>query len=197
MFVRIRRVAVTAASALALGALAVPAAQANVLSLLPGTCDDQAASQPFAAYGDYNSYVLVPGGDFKPGGVPWLLSGGASVRNGSLSLPAGSWATSPADCTSIYDPTVRLFIRNTGSSSSHLVVQALYPGLLGSVQTATVGEITGSSSWSPSPAMGLLTENLLSTLSLGQTVIAFRFHPADSSGSWSITNVYLDPFGRR
>lgn len=197
MLVHVRRVAVTAASALALGAFAVPAAQANILSLLPGTCGNQAVSQPFAAYGDNNSYVLVPGGDFKAGGVPWLLSGGASVQSGSLSLPSGSSATSPADCTSIYDPTVRLFIRNTGSSSSHLVVQALYPGLLGGVQTATVGDITGNSSWSPSPAMGLLGENLLSTLSLSQTVIAFRFRPADSVGHWSITSVYLDPFGRR
>ena len=36
MFVRMRRVALTAVSTLALGAVAVPAAQANILSLLPG-----------------------------------------------------------------------------------------------------------------------------------------------------------------
>src|SRR6202035_5924549 len=98
--------------------------------------------------------------------------GGASAGNGSLSLPAGSSAISPATCTSIYQPTVRLFVRNTGSPSSHLIVQALYPGLLGGVQTATIGQVTGSSDWSPSPAMSLLGENLLATLSLGQTAIA-------------------------
>lgn len=196
MFVRIRRVALASVSTLALAALAGPAAQANVLSLLPGTCSNQAVSQPFAAYGDTNSYTLVPGGNFQAGSVPWALTGGASAANGALSLPAGSSATSPADCTSIYDPTVRLFVRNTGSPTSHLIVQALYPGLLGGVQKATLGEITGSSGWSPSPAMSLTGANLLSTLSLDQTVIAFRFIPADSSGNWSITGVYLDPFGR-
>jgi hypothetical protein len=191
-----RRVAVTAVSALALGALVVPAAQANVLSLLPGSCGSQTESQPFAAYGDTNSYTLVPGGDFQSGSTPWVTTGGASAGNESLSLPAGSSALSPATCTSIYHPTVRLFVLNTGSPSSHLIVQALYPGLLGGVQTATIGQLTGSSDWSPSPAMSLLSENLLSTLSLGQTVIAFRFIPADASGNWSIAGVYLDPFGR-
>ncbi len=143
MFVRIRRVAVTAASALALGALAVPAAQASVLSLLPGSCGNQLESQPFAAYGDNNDYTLVPGGDFQAGGTPWVLTGGAAAAAGSLTLPAGSSAVSPANCTNIYHPTVRLFVRNTGSPSSQLIVQALYPGLLGGVQSATIGELTG------------------------------------------------------
>ena len=62
----------------------------------------------------------------------------SNAGNGSLSLPAGSSALSPADCTNIYHPTLRLFVRNTGSPSSHLLVQALYPGLLGGVQTATI-----------------------------------------------------------
>jgi hypothetical protein len=196
MFGWIRRAAVTATSALALGALAVPAAQANVLSLLPGSCGNQAESQPFAAYGDNNSYTLVPGGDFQSGSTPWATTGGATAGNGSLSLPAGSSALSPASCTNIYHPTVRLFVQNTGSPSSQLLVQALYPGLLGGVQTATIGQLTASSDWSPSPAMSLLSQNLLATLSLGQTAIAFRFVPADASGDWSISNVYLDPFAR-
>jgi hypothetical protein len=196
MFMRIRRVALAGVSTLALGMLAVPAAQANVLSLLPGSCGNQPESQPFAAYGDNSNYTLVPGGDFQPGGLPWLLTGGAGDSNGSLSLPAGSSALSPASCTNIYSPTLRLFVRNTGSPSSHLIVQALYPGLLGGIRTATIGELTGSSNWSPSPIMSLQGQNLLATLSLSQTAIAFRFIPADSSGDWSIDNVYLDPFIR-
>jgi hypothetical protein len=178
-----------------------------LLSILPGSCGNQPASQPFAQWGDYSSYTPVPGGTFEAGSVPWFL-GGAKVAPGnetyyvsgpgslSLSLPSGSSATSPLSCTSIYDPTVRLFVRNTGSPSSHLMVQALYPGLLGGLQASTIGALSGSSSWKPSPAMGLLVSNLLSTVSLGQTVIGFRFTPADSSGSWSIDDVYLDPFHR-
>ena len=197
MFGRIRRVVITSVSTLALGALAVPAAQANILSLLPGSCGSQAVSQPFAGYGDTNNYTLVPGGAFQSGSTPWLTTGGASASDGALSLPAGSSAISPASCTSIYEPTLRLFVRNTGSPSSQLTVQALYPGLLGGVQSTTIGELTASSSWSPSPAMSIQGQNLLATLSLSQTAIAFRFTPADGAGDWSISNVYLDPFGRR
>jgi hypothetical protein len=190
------RVGLAAALAtLAAGAVSVPSAQASLFSLLPGSCSAP-ESQPFTAYGDYNYYVQVPGGDFQADGTPWTLTGGANVSSGSLSLPSGSSATSPAACTSIYQPTLRLFVRNTGSASSRLKVQALYPGLLGSVQTTTLGYLSGTSSWAPSPAMSLLVNNLLATVSLTQTAIAFRFIPADNAGNWSIDNVYLDPYFR-
>jgi hypothetical protein len=114
----------------------------------------------------------------------------------SLALPAGSSATTLPSCTSIYHPTVRLFLRNTGSKSSRLLVQALYPGLLGGVQSATVAELTGSASWAPSQAMPLLLSNLLATTSLAPTVIAFRFSTTNDGGAWSIDDVYLDPFHR-
>lgn len=196
MIFRIRVALVAALSTLAVGAVAGPAAQANALSLL-GTCGNQPESQPFAAYSDYHYYTLVPGGNFLPGGVQWLTSGGASVAAGAMSLPAGSSATSPVSCTSIFEPTARLFVRNTGSPSSHLIVQARYPGLLGGVDTATIGNLTGSSGWTPSPAMPLTVENLLATLSLDRTTIAFRFIPSGAGGDWSIDNVYLDPYMRR
>jgi hypothetical protein len=208
MIRRTRTVLLGAISALTVGAVAAPVSQANLLSLLPGSCGNQAESQPFAPWGDFNHYTPVPGGTFVAG-TPWAVSGGAgaSADDGtlvvdgvgntkSLSLPFGSSATSPANCTSIYHPTVRAFVRNTGSSSSKLIVQALYPGLLGGVQTATLGELSGTSSWQPTPALTLLVSNLLSTLSLGQTAIAFRFIPADSTGHWRVDDVYIDPFGR-
>jgi hypothetical protein len=209
MTVRIRAVVMAALSALTLGVLAAPAAQANPLSLLPGSCGNQPESQPFAQWGDNNSYTLVPGGSFEAGSAPWLLSGGAKVSAGnetyyvgrtsdsqSLTLPSGSSATSLPSCTSIYHPTVRLFVRNTGAASSRLTVQALYPGLLGGVQVATIGQLTGSSTWAASPAMSLMVCNLLSTVSLSNTVIGFRFTPADHTGAWTIDDVYLDPFHR-
>jgi hypothetical protein len=208
MIRRIRAVFLAASSVLALASIAAPAAHANPLSILPGSCGNQPASQPFARFGDYNEYTPVPGGSFEAGSVPWALTGGAHVVTGnetyhvagagnshSLALPAGSSATSPASCTSIYHPTVRLFVRNTGATSSHLIVQAIYPTLLG-VGTSTIGELSGSSSWKPSPAMSLLVTNLLATLSLNHTSIAFRFVPADRTGNWTIDDVYLDPFMR-
>ena len=195
MFLRSRIALAATLSALALGAVGVPSAQASLFSLLPGSCSAP-ESQPFAAYADYNNYVLVPGGTFQSGGTPWTLTGGAQVSSGALFLPTGSTATSPASCTSIYQPTLRMFVRNTGSASSRLKVEALYPGLLGSVRTATLGYLPGTSSWAPSPAMSLLVNDLLATVSLAQTAIAFRFIPADSTGNWSITDVYVDPYFR-
>ena len=202
-------VASVAVSALGLLAAIVPSAQASVLSLLPGSCGQQAESQVFARWGDENEYTLVKGGDFEAGTPGWQLSRDAAVVNGnetfyvhaatdshSLSLPSGSSAISAASCTSIYHPTVRMFVRNQGAPSSHLLVQALYPGLLGGVDTTTIGELSGTSSWEPSPAMPLLLDNLLATVSLDQTVIAFRFTPTTGSGSWSIDDVYLDPYCR-
>ncbi len=204
-----RVAALAACSTLALAGFAAGGAQAGILSLLPGACGNQPESQPFLQWGDTNEYTPVPGGSFEPGSAPWTLTGGASVVSGnetfyvssksdshSLALPAGSSATSPASCTDIYHPTLRLFLRNTGSVRSHLTVDALYPGLLGGVQTAEIGSLTGSSSWEPTPQLELLVDNLMATLSLDQTAIAFRFAPADSLGNWRIDDVYLDPFCR-
>jgi hypothetical protein len=209
MMRRTRSVLLGAISALTLGAVVAPASQADLLSVLPGSCGSQPEWQVFAPWGDFNYYTPVPGGAFVSGTTPWAFSGGATVSsdsgslvvNGisdtrSLSLPAAGTATSPANCTSIYHPTVRFFVRNTGSETSRLKVEALYPGLLGSVQTATLGYVSGSSSWQLSPALELLVTNLLSTVSLDQTTIAFRFIPADSTGHWSVDDVYLDPYGR-
>jgi hypothetical protein len=206
MNIRTSAALVAVLSSLALSALAVPAAQANVLSILPGSCGNQDASQPFAQWGDRANYTLVPGGTFEAGSPPWILSRGAAVIDGnesyyvhdgtderSLSLPSGSSATSWAVCTSIYHPTARLFVKNTGSASSRLKVEALYPGLLGGVQVARLGNLSGNSEWKPTPTLPLTVTNLLATLSLDRTAIAYRFSPADASGKWSIDDVYVDP----
>jgi hypothetical protein len=200
------RAALMVAFSFAVVALTVPVAQANVLSILPGSCGNQIDSQPFARWGDTNNYTLVSGGTFEAGSLPWGLFWGANVAAGnesyyvhagsdhnSLSLPNGSSATSMAVCASIYHPTVRLFVANTGSASSRLRVEALYPALLGGVQAARLGELSGTSTWQPSPALQLGVTNLLATLSLQQTAIAYRFTPQGTGGQWRIDDVYLDP----
>jgi hypothetical protein len=200
------RAALVAAFSFALLAVSCSAAEANLLSILPGSCGLEMDSQPFARWGDTNNYTLVPGGTFEAGAVPWALSSGANVvagnesyyvhdssDNRSLSLPPRSSATSPAVCTSIYQPTLRLFVQNTGSASSRLGVEALYPALLGGVQVARLGDLTGTSSWQQSPALQLTVTNLFATLSLQQTAIAYRFTPEGTVGQWRIDDVYVDP----
>ncbi len=202
------RTAMTAVSAFAMVTAMASPAGASVLSVLPSSCGNEPESQAFLPWQDAAEYTPAPGGSFEAGSSAWGLANGASVATGnesfnvsgtgdrSLTLPAGSSATSPNACTSIYHPTVRFFARNTGSSTSRLTVQALYPGLLGRTQVATIGTITGSSTWQPSPTLGLLVPDLLSTVALNETTIAFRFVPADNAGAWQIDDVLIDPFGR-
>lgn len=206
MFGRIRVTLLAAMSVGALLAIGASAAHASVLSLLPGSCGAQPESQPFAQWGDDNYYTPMPGGGFEPGGPAWLLTGGAEVVPGnesynvaggsySLSLPAGSSATSPPACTGTDHPSARLFVQNTGSPSSQLNVWATYPPVLGVLpDTVYLGQISGSASWQPSGylVMGLLN-NTIGSLNFGETVVSLTFAPADSSGHWRIDDVYLDP----
>jgi hypothetical protein len=181
-------------------------AHAGLLSLAPGSCG-YPESQPFSQFGDFNYYVPVPGGTFEPGSPSWALRGGAKIVSGnesynvsgpgshSLSLPAGSSATSPFACTGIDHPSMRFFVRNTGSSSSRLNVYATYPTLLGLLRVNTyLGYVTGSGTWHPASKVDIgLLNNTLGSLMLGESTVSFTLAPADRSGNWSIDDVYLDP----
>ena len=206
--IRLRAAVAAAGSIATLFALAVPSAQASVLSVDPNSCGDAPVTQPFSGFGDGAGYIPVPGGSFESAAEAWTLSSDASTVDGnesfyvnddtdqsSLSLPPGSSATSPAMCTSIYRPTLRFFVRNQGSRLSNLKVEALYRGPLGNVGLLQLGVITGNS-WTPSIRMPILA-SLLSTLPGASTSVAFRFTPVGSSGAWSIDDVYVDPIGRR
>ena len=205
---RLRAAVAAATATVAVGGLVAPAANAGTLSLAPANCGPAPTSQPFRAFGDILSYTPVPGGSFEAGAPSWTLTGAAAVKPGnetfyvnaktdsrSLSLPAGSSATSPSVCTGIDRPTIRFFARNTGSLLASLRVEALYPGLAGSVGVLQLGLVTGSS-WNPSQPLPVLA-SLVSTLPGGSTSLAFRFTPVGSAGSWSIDDVYVDPIARR
>ena len=99
------------------------AAQADVVDT--GACNSAALSQPFAPWGDNASYQLAPGGDFECG--DWSLNGNAQIVSGSepfaatgtlgsssLSVPAGSSATSPQTCLNASYPSMRMFVSGSG-----------------------------------------------------------------------------------
>lgn len=201
MFSKIRMAAVAAGSSAAMLAAIAPSAHAGLLSLATGPCGQQ-EYQPFASFGDPNDYVQVPGGSFEWGSPSWRVAGGAKVVTGgaydgsrSLSLPAGSSATSPAACTGIDHPSMRFFVRNSGSSSSRLTVYATFPLLLGLPYTANLGSVSGTGTWQPSSVVQIgLLNNTLGSLTLGESTVSFTFVP--SGGNWRIDDVYLDPFHR-
>jgi hypothetical protein len=188
----------------ALGAITTPANAALGLACPSPT------SKAFAPWNDFAYYAYAPNGGFESGSNGWSLSGGARVVVGnesfyihgkgerySLSLPAGSSATSPPMCISLFSSKMRFFTANQGSASSRLKVQVIYRGGVGgllSLVTKTLGlsdfgYITAGRAWQPSPPIGMLS----GTLPLLTTSVQFRFVPADSSGAWVIDDVYLDP----
>jgi hypothetical protein len=171
-------------------------------------CSYTGAEQVFKPWGDSNSYVLAPDGGFEAGGAGWALSGGAKTVAGnesfflndagdrnSLSLPSGSSAVSPPVCMSLDTPTFRLLARNTGSASSGLRVEAVYP-LLGLIRTKTISTVSAGSSWAPSQQMS--TVLTLSTIvgTLIPSAVQIRITPTGSGGNWQVDDLYIDPFAR-
>jgi hypothetical protein len=188
----------------ALGATTTPANAAL------GIACPSATSQAFAPWKDYAAYAYAPNGGFESGSTGWSLSGGAKVVGGnssffthgagerySLSLPAGSSATSPPMCISLFSSKMRFFAANAGSSSSKLKVQVIYGGGVGgllSFVTKTLGlsdfgYVTAGPAWQPSSSIGMLS----GTLPLLTQYVQFRFVPADSNGAWLVDDIYLDP----
>jgi hypothetical protein len=171
-------------------------------------------SQVFKAWGDFAQYGFAPNGGFESGTSGWAVSGGAKVVSGnesffvhgagerySLSLPAGSSATSPPMCVSLLNGKMRFFAANAGSPSSKLKVQVIYSGgvggLLGllskTLGLADIGYVNAGSAWQPSTPIAMLG----GTLPLLTKSVQFKFTPADSSGNWKIDDVYLDPLLHR
>ncbi len=193
----------------ALAALGGGASAAPANAALGIACPSP-TSQAFAPWKDYAAYAYAPNGGFESGSTGWSLAGGAKVVAGnssffthgkgerySLSLPAGSSATSPPMCISLFSSKMRFFAANAGSPSSKLKVQIVYgggvSGLL-SLLTKTLGlsdfgYVTAGSAWQPSAEIGMLS----GTLPLLTQYVQFRFVPADRYGSWLMDDVYLDP----
>jgi hypothetical protein len=185
-------VAVAAVSAL------VAPAPANALLGLGNPCGEQ-MSQPFAQFGDNNSYTLIPGGSFEFGAPSWTLRSGAAVVGGnepfansgshSLYLPAGSSATSPFMCVGTLSPTLRVF-GFSSTTSTALTVQILAKNIFGLLTVLNVGIVyPGQTSWSPTSSALFLQS--LGALLTNTTSIAFRFAPVN--GSWTIDDTYVDP----
>ena len=206
------------AFALGLGTLAATiaamgstAAAAN--AALGVTCPDP-TSTPFAAWGDTSNYVLAPDGGLENGAAGWTLTGGAKVVSGnesfsvsgpgshSLSLPAGSSATTPPMCIGAVSTKMRMFISNSGSAASKLHVQVIYGGGVGSLLgglgsglgLSDEGTFASGSAWQPLP---LPVTMLGGTLPLLTQYVQFRFTPLSAGGNWRIDDVYLDPLMHR
>lgn len=213
MSVRRHTLRTGAAALVALIALAAGAATANagVLVASAPSCDDQALSKTFLPWLDVADYTALPGGDFEGTMAGWSFSGGAGVASGnspyavggdddasSLSLASGSSATSAPICVGLTHPTVRFFAkrRSTGllASLSTLRVDVLFELADGTVASLPIGSATSDGSWQPTLPM-VVVANLLPLLPGEHTPVAFRF--TAQGGSWSVDDVWVDPYSRR
>src|SRR4051794_36420797 len=75
-----------ATAALAITALAAPAANAGLLVSSAESCDAQQYSHPFSKWGDNATYTPAPGGAFESGQNGWTLTGGAKAVTGNESF---------------------------------------------------------------------------------------------------------------
>jgi hypothetical protein len=202
----------TLASAAAVTASAAAPAHAASLGLAcpnPTSPVFQPVDRTDGAY-----YAAAPDGGFEHGATGWTLAGGAHVVSGnepwmvgsvadshSLSLPAGSSATSPPMCIGLLDSKMRLFIQNTGAASSNMRVQVIYNGGVGALlgglgSTLRISDqatFAGTMTWQATQPYLLLG----GVLPLLTQSVQFRFTPLSTGGNWRIDDVYLDPLMHR
>lgn len=190
--------AIAAAACSLLGGNAAPAEAA-------GGCAPVALSQPFQPWLDPSWYWRVPNGGFERSARQWSLDGDARVVAGnepfyvhndaddsSLRLGENGSATSTPVCVAVQDPTLRFFVRNTGSPLSLLQVAVQFTDPAGDVRTVPIGLVAAGAEWQPTLPFPVAA-NLLSLLD-GSTEVAFRFTPIGIGGDWTIDDVYVDPF---
>jgi hypothetical protein len=203
------RLGVVVVAALGLVATTIPVVDA--LTIRSSACPSYDLGRPFLPWLDPMYYALAPNGGLESGTDEWTLSGGAAVVSGnetyqvggpsdghSLLLPASSSATTTPMCVTMLDPTLRLFVVNTGSQRSNLKVEVLYVDAFGKARSDTVALLNGSRAWratAPLPFRAQLTHPPL--LTDGTTSVAFRFTPLGTNGDWKIDDVFVDPFKGR
>jgi hypothetical protein len=167
------------------------------------------SSAAFSSFGDAASYVLANNGSFDPLAKgskesPWALSGGASVvgenepwnlgrgtTQSALALPAGSSAVSGCTTAPMITSVVRFFVKNTGSPNGHLHVEVIVNG--GKNGILDGGTITAGSNWAPTSQIVLPWANPLK----GAVQLQVRLTPVEPDASFTVDDVYIDPFCSR
>jgi hypothetical protein len=186
-------------------AAAAPAADAGLISglgnLVLPTCG--ASTQPFAQFGDGNSYYAVGNNGLENGSAGWTFGDGASIASGnepwyvggfgshSLALAPGAAAYSPAACISLLDPHIRAFARSNGADDA-LRVQVVFYGLTGNVLgvlNVADQQPDAFSTWQP-------TGDVSSVLAIPVATTSFRvkFTSLAAQGTWQVDDLFVDPW---
>lgn len=190
-------------------AAVAPSASAQDPDAIPAPvtdCDYPAARQVFAQWNDHKGYVLTQNGGLEQGPDGWTLGDGATVLEGnetfflndaadhqSLSLPAGSTATSPETCVGRNQPVFRFVARVAGADKrSRLDVEVLYANARGGKRSLVVGKLRGGEVWQPTKKLAVRLGRAKGLGRPAAAAIAFRFTPR-GAGDWQVDDIHLDP----
>jgi hypothetical protein len=191
-------------------ALSACAAFASPASAAPAPattgCPDVAVTQPFAPWGDAADYFLAPNGGLERGASGWALRGDAELQKGnepfyvvddgdrrSLSLSAGSSATTASFCIGVEHRSMRFFA--DGSRSSSLDVDVLYSDDGGRERSMRLATLSGSGRWAPTDVVPMIV-NAMAAERDNALSVRLRFTPR-ARGDWSIDDVLVDPYRSR
>jgi Ca2+/H+ antiporter len=99
-------------------------------------------------------------------------------------------------CVGLSEPTIRWFQKQSSllGLTGAMTVSVLTETSLGLVVETPVGAGLLNTSWSPS-LTGVVITNLLPLLPDSKTAVAFRFRAV--TGTWSVDDVYVDPYAKR
>ncbi len=174
-----------------------------------GTCAGTATTKAFKSFGDTADYSIAPNGHFESGTSGWSLTS-ASVVSGnesfkvrssadskSLSIQPKGLAVSPPICVGVQHPSFRFFARRTSGTWGVINAKLRWTDSGGRTNETVVGSISGDPylSWKPSQSLPLATT--LPLWQAGQTLsVRLVFDLEDYGGSFTIDDVYVDPYRR-
>ena len=157
-----RQVLSTALALSAIGA-ALMVGSAHAATTAPDTswCSNPPLYQPFLAWGDTNSWALLPGeGLDNLAGTGWTLNGGATISTQTLAdgstgrvldMPSGSTAVSPPMCVGDGYPIAKTLILAKSKGSV-----AFTPYDLSSGRQMGTMQLPGKPNWSLTPPVNVL-----------------------------------------
>jgi hypothetical protein len=196
---------VAATAVVALAAIGAGTASAHGQSKYAQGCPYFDTTQAFLPWLDPGYYFVGPGGDFETTLTGWTAKGSPKIVSGNetflvgsptdshaLSLPKNAGVTSPSICVSLDTPDLRMFVKNTGTTSATLQINMTYTNNSGRKYTVSVGKVLmpAKADWTPTIPV-LFLANITSILSSNnQTWVTFTL---SSTGSLFVDDFYVDP----
>ena len=97
-------------------------------------------------------------------------------------------------CITAFHPTLRFYVRASGSRAARLLIEVLYEDLGGSVNTMPIAYIAATDTWRASSIVKLHVDLRAAVATTRTAPVALRFSAEEEEATWMIDDVYVDPF---